>query len=294
MSTRIHTKFVTLAVLVSLCIAPMAKADQEIGEGCDIVDQCREGAQCIPTPWIGAFQQRCVPEAGNPLDAVSCQAFYSESVHDQVKADLADTQWTAQTYGAGVEVAGVGTASAEIGTVYGTDGRYGCYTSSCTGVGFALGISVFGSFGKWKTYDDVAGDSGFIWAGGGLILTYVLGPVLSGSIFGDEIGFVNVGSVGLGLDIGQGIADCSTSVLNIISLDNLYVDVDATGGTNGSSLAPFNNFAEAYGLSESIDGSTPTITLRASGGSQGVINAQEYTKKVTITADQGPVTLAPD
>ncbi|MFK8029856.1 MAG: hypothetical protein AB8G18_06420 [Gammaproteobacteria bacterium] len=288
---------VFVAGLVLASFLPQSFADQTVGESCDVINTCVDGAFCLPMPWIAVGVQRCVPDASDVLEPEACHAFYNELVRDIAIAELEsdNASFSAVTYGTGAEAAAGGTAAGEIGVAYDTDGRYGCYTSLCLGVGVSLGVSVFGTQGKWNRYEDIDGTSQAFWAGGGTLLTQIVAAVFAPPFEeGDLIGQVAIGSIGVGLDAGGGFAECQTTLSTIISPDDVYVDSGNTGSEDGSTFAPFKTFDAGYAFSEQfVDGPMPQVKVRASAAGNNFVPTSPgvYDKPMRITAPDGPITL---
>ncbi len=122
---------------------------KSIGEACFSTTNCLDGLECWP------FYQQCFPEGGERLfDDEQCRSWYRPSVHqDAMDAGLAFS------FGYGSAVSVVLGATYEIGIVYGPDGSYGCYLSTCTGIKSDVEIGSFACVGFSTSYDTFRGDS---------------------------------------------------------------------------------------------------------------------------------------
>jgi hypothetical protein len=100
--------------------------------------------------------QACFPEEGHAIwPPEVCMGLHSPEIHKSVIED----NLTA-TFGAGSSATIiVATASDEIGNAYGSNGRYGCYLTTCLGFEPGLGVADFASFGQYYKFDSVAGVS---------------------------------------------------------------------------------------------------------------------------------------
>lgn len=95
--------------------------------------------------------------------------------------------------------------------MYGPDGRYGCYISSCVGAATNLEISTYASVGFFNSYDEFGGESITIVESAGEGISFVTAQVLN--LDGDLVGTADCLSLGVSLlPISIGIYDCVTIV----------------------------------------------------------------------------------
>ncbi len=123
---------------------------RKAGEQCFASGDCVSGLECKMCLSENCnYASQCFPQPGHEIiDKTACLAVYSKSTHKTAK----DGEIT-MNFGAGsAATVGVG-ATDEIGTVYGQDGRYGCYLSYCTGGEISVGISDFATVGIYNSYD---------------------------------------------------------------------------------------------------------------------------------------------
>jgi cysteine-rich repeat protein len=122
---------------------------KSIGEACFSTTNCLDGLECWP------FYQQCFPEGGERLfDDEQCRSWYRPSVHqDAMNADLA------LSFGYGSATSVLVGGSYEIGIVYGPDGSYGCYLSTCSGIKSDVEIGSFACVGFHSSYESFRGES---------------------------------------------------------------------------------------------------------------------------------------
>ena len=132
--------------------------------------------------------------------------------------------------------AGVGVSAVESGTVYGPDGKFGCYLTECIGVETNAGISAYATVGLTLSYDDFKGEA--------LVSVQTVGGVVSFStaqvfsLDGNLVGTSDSVSLGVSVfPITAGFYNCNTIVDTVGVLD------DTTGGTGGGigQLIPVSN-----------------------------------------------------
>lgn len=182
---------------------------RQAGEHCvPVFDRCDAGLTCWPLPVPGEPFSRCYPSEDTDLvDDDVCRSHHSRLVHDLVVGgSSAQTFAYGFSLGAGISVTG------ENGVVYGSDGRFGCYSSSCVGVVSNAGAGVYSSTGEYNSYDDVAGHSIAFVKEFGEVLAVARALVVSPN-GGGQIGEAVYVSVELSaLPASLGIYDCATIV----------------------------------------------------------------------------------
>lgn len=189
-----------------------------VGEPCSAGFACSEGLTCY------AGIQKCFPDNFEPSDRNACFALY-----DAATANTANNSDITTTYGYGFSASGLAPGgSTEVGVVYGNEGQYGCYLSTCGGFGFDLSISGFFSIGQYRSFDSVAGESEVYSVGGSVPVIELggsVGYVQTKSSPKEPLGSVQVFSMGLGvnpLDLGSLI--CTTTV-NEINIQAMQVEL---------------------------------------------------------------------
>ena len=204
----------------SICV-PFRKA----GEFCTpLFDRCADGLTCWPLPFPGELRPRCFPPETDRLIADDeCRSFYSSAVHEAAMAE-----GLANSYGIGSSAGVVIAGSFEEGVVYGADGRFGCYFTTCIG---ALSDASFGSYagiGFYLDYDEFYGNSVVIVETVGKGINFSTAQVLSTD--GRYIGTTDALSIGVGgLPADVGVYYCTT-----------LVDTVGTHNPDGT-LAPVTN-----------------------------------------------------
>ncbi len=181
---------------------------RKIGEHCaPVVDRCAHGLVCWPIPFPGELLPQCFPVEDDSIypDEV-CRSLYSSELH-QGAIDLG----AALTFGSGSGVAAVLGVTQELGNVYGPDGRYGCYASSCIGAVSTVEIGTYASVGFFNSYDDFGGEGITIVEEAGEGISFVTAQVLN--LDGRLIGTADCLSLGVSLlPISVGVYDCVTIV----------------------------------------------------------------------------------
>lgn len=175
---------------------------KQIGESCaPLVDRCADGLTCWP------FLFQCFPTENDELyDDDTCLSFYSSDLHSG-----AISLGTAQSYGGGGASAVGASETLETGTVYGVDGRYGCYLTTCLGGTTDVEVGAYASTGLYTSYDDFKGESvAFVEeAGDGVVFS--TSQIINTS--GDLIGTADCLSLEVSLaPIAVGAYDCTTIV----------------------------------------------------------------------------------
>lgn len=123
----------------------------------------------------------------------------------------------------------LGATSAETGTYYGPNGRYGCYATVCAGASSDVSISTYAAKAWYDDFAAVEGISRVIQGGVSLPGTEVLGASIAGvmSPDGERLGVATALSVGSGIaPVDVSVMTCSTRV---IAGDQPLSDLDTTG-----------------------------------------------------------------
>jgi|GEM_PF-4692683 len=201
----------------------------EVAATCD-VDICRQtspGAACLPgvadcdikgfscQPSFDSGVFRCMPDyfEASEIDRDFCEALYVPAL-----ADLANEAGTAMSYGAGASGSLGVTTSVETGTVYGPDGEYGCYVSTCAGAHTDIAIASYGVFGLFTDWSSFAGTSRVVSENVSTPvaeLGFTTAQVFDAE-FNDLIGTTNSLAIGFGiLPAGVSVLSCSTSVTEV-------------------------------------------------------------------------------
>jgi hypothetical protein len=206
----------------------------KLGEECDgIVTLCGDRLACTQDARYPQVQEypgkgRCYPQQAADWpwnDDRSCLAAYSERVHRTLpmgSGQYPDTPLDgvrAMTFGSGAALSAVRGVSFEKGGVYGSNGTYGCYHSTCTMRETNAQISAFSSIGQYEFYEDAV-DPGFQ---SYLNLGYFVGAGYARVWEGESIETADtvgeVYSVSLSVDVlpvTAGVADCTTEVNEVI------------------------------------------------------------------------------
>jgi hypothetical protein len=132
-----QTAFVNPFGTLSLGVCRKKKG---VGEKCEpLFDPCLPGLQCRAVGFKNALiQYTCFANLDERVSDAQCNAIYNKATHDAAVATNATL-----SFGAGFAgTAGV-TTSTERGVVYGRDGCYGCYDTSCFGGEVDLNVSTF-------------------------------------------------------------------------------------------------------------------------------------------------------
>lgn len=188
------------------CINLVCERPRTIGEGCLTTADCADGLDCRACFAEGCNAPfMCFAQSTLPLfDEETCLSFHSPDLQ-RTAADAGLTM----SYGYGTALAaGVG-VSIETGTVYGAEGRYGCYMTNCLGGALNVGIADFVSVGFYLSYDDFRGTSIATVQEAGVVLAFSTSQVfnLMGGLIGTASGF----SVGAGVaPITAGVYQCTT------------------------------------------------------------------------------------
>ncbi|MCZ6655253.1 MAG: hypothetical protein O7D91_19775 [Planctomycetota bacterium] len=200
------------------CMAacPDCKPFKTIGESCiPVIDACASGLVCWPTFFPGQSAFQCFPEEADELfDDETCLSFYSSALHDTA-LDLG----VAMSYGAGDAAAAAVGISTEFGTVYGPDGRYGCYATTCVGLETNVEVNVFASVGFYNSFDDFKGRAVATVESAGIeVVSFVTAQVFN--LDAELIGTFDCLALGLSvIPITVGVYNCETIVDTVGSLD---------------------------------------------------------------------------
>jgi len=155
----------------------------------------------------GESELQCFPSDNESLfDDETCRKFYSSSIHETAIND-----GSAVSFGTGGASA-VGIAETlEAGNVYGPDGSYGCYLSTCIGGTTDVEVGLYASVGAFVSYDAFQGESIMTSeeAGEGIVFSFSQFVGLDGSFLG--VADALSGEVSL-LPIAVGVYDCFTIV----------------------------------------------------------------------------------
>jgi hypothetical protein len=187
----------------------VCKEPSKVGEGCLIGSDCEDGLDCracfvdgCPAPFT------CFATANGPqlFGESDCLRYYSDAVQQRA----IDSGLTLSFgYGSAV-AAGVG-GSYEVGTVYGQDGSYGCYLTTCVGGTVDVEIGSFVSVGFYTSFENFQGTSVAIVEEAGDGLSFSTSQVLGNT--GALIGTADALSIEASLaPITAGVYDCDTTV----------------------------------------------------------------------------------
>jgi len=181
---------------------------RQAGEFCTpLIDRCDDGLICWPIPFPGELRQRCFPSDNDTLiDDETCRSFYSRALHEGAQ-DLG----LAQSYGTGGSAAIGGGLSQEVGVVYSTGNRFGCYTTYCFGVTTDVATGIYAAVGFYIDYESFQGESVVFIKTVGEGLNFSTSQVLNTSF--DLIGTADALSLGVSiLPFDIGVYDCVTIV----------------------------------------------------------------------------------
>jgi len=176
-------------------VTPHCRADQD-QNGALCYPKCETGYQGVgPVCWL------------QNLDVNSCQELY-----DATLAGAAWSSGTTMTYGFGVGIEAGATLGAETGVVYGRDGEFGCYLTTCAGVATNISIGAWGGFSLLDVpFSGVQGQSLVVSAAAGEIVGFQTSEILTTS--GQFVGTANNISLSAGvLPIEVGFSSCNTWV----------------------------------------------------------------------------------
>jgi hypothetical protein len=214
----------------------------KLGEECDgIITLCGDGLACTQDaryPDVSKYpgKGRCYPMSAGTWpwdDDRSCLASYSEKVHRNLPMgsgmypELTPLDGVrAMSFGSGASLSAVVGGSFEKGGVYGSNGTYGCYRSTCYLWEGNVAFTAFSSIGQYETYDEVSGTSYELYTGAGVIFGAARAKVFEidprNLDPGEELSEYIVGetfSVSFGVDvvpITAGLAYCTTEVNEVI------------------------------------------------------------------------------
>lgn len=191
------------------CVPP-----RKIGESCiPLFDACASGLICWPSFFPGQSAFQCFPSEQELIGDERCLFFYSEALHQAAIATGVTT-----SYGSGFGSAVVVGGSEEFGTVYGADGRYGCYVTVCAGITSDVDVGVYAAVGLYISYDDFQGEAIVIVEEAGEVIVFSTSQVLS--LGGDLIGTTDALALEVSiLPVSAGVYDCQTIVDTVGSLD---------------------------------------------------------------------------
>ncbi len=173
-----------------------------------MTSDCADGLDCRPCLVEGCNAPfMCFAQKDLQLfDEKTCVSFHSAGL----QAAARDSGLT-MSYGFGTALAaGVG-ATIETGTVYGSDGQYGCYMTRCIGATVDVEIGDFVSVGFYTAYDKFSGTGIAIIeeAGEGLAFSTVQVFGLDGELVGTADCFSIEASLA---PITAGVYECTTVV----------------------------------------------------------------------------------
>ncbi|MFH0860154.1 MAG: HYR domain-containing protein [Candidatus Altiarchaeota archaeon] len=225
---------------------------RKAGEECYASGDCASGLECRACFVEGCdYPSQCFPEPSHDsIDEDSCLAMYSSKTHKSAK----DGAVTMNFGGGSAATVGVG-ATDEVGTVYGQDGRYGCYLSYCTGGEASIGISDFATVGFYNSYDDFEDASvNFVQSAGvGDFVSISTAQAFNqdGELMGtqDSFGF----GIGLAPPLSVGYYTCNTILRTVI-------DSPVTE-ENEPPVAVCSNMAKC------VSSATCTVAVSVNGGS---------------------------
>jgi len=270
---------------------PDCQTCADVGEECELfptplgAGPCREPFEC---QFVDALTSVCgMPNNGNPVSADVCEVAFSPlqctaanllEINDPVTGlGVAGTY----TEGIGADAGAVVTASVEIGQIYSRDGKYGCYSTTCTGAGFTLAVGISRNIGGFLIdFSGVAGtsyvkcnsaDTPIANVGGTICTAYVDAPGKTCDIpldienpFNSDCQLVG-GTVGGGAGVGLGggaivYLTCETTVTEVGTFGNSCV-MTPTNPTTGT---PICDAGGPY-FSNTCGGDAASVTLDATG-----------------------------
>ena len=111
-----------------------------VGESCDILTPCEEGLICRA---VSLSESKCFADLDGAVSAEECLAFFDRNVLDLAvnATPIVGEQGESLFFGYGGTAGFIGQASEVRGVVYGRDGCYGCYQTSCDGFELSAGFS---------------------------------------------------------------------------------------------------------------------------------------------------------
>jgi len=227
---------------------------RQIGEFCiPLIDRCADGLTCWPFPAPGDSQPRCFPSDNDELfpDDV-CRSFYVPGIHQ-----LAINDGSALSFGAGAASAVGISETIETGVVYGEDGRFGCYFTTCVGVTIDVEVGIYAGVGAFIGYDAFRGEAIMTIEEAGEIIVFAFAQFFS--LDSGFLGVVDAISLEASLaPITAGVYDCFT-----------IVDTVGMRRPDGS-LAPVSNsppLAVCHDRDACADGATCVATVDIDNGS---------------------------
>ncbi len=215
------------------CNVLRCDSTRKTGEECfDSVD-CEEDLECrICLSENCNFNSQCFPKPSDEIiDKDECLSIYSSIVHESSK-DEKETR----TFGTGsVAVVGVG-ATTELGTIYGDDGRYGCYLSYCSGGELSAGISSYSTVGLYDSYDAfISGSKSLSGSTGiGEFVSISTAQVFDNA--GDTVGTQDSFGFGVGLSppVSAGYYSCNSIIRTVIEPSGIIDKIDETPEDNST------------------------------------------------------------
>jgi hypothetical protein len=173
---------------------------------CDV-----EGFACQVSVDSDVF--RCLPSYSSDLDVQDralCDSFFDANV-----SALAAEGRSALSFSTGTAGTAVASGSYEVGTVYGAEGEFGCFVSSCVGVQSDLSVAQFANFGAYTAWDVFAGNAKTFSVGGSLpvIELGISSASVVSSDYESYLGQVDSVSIGVGvLPVNAAHMSCNTTV----------------------------------------------------------------------------------
>ena len=164
---------------------------------------------------------RCLPNYEsdlNVMDETVCESLYDPGLAEAARL-ATDTLAFSTGSAAGIVAGG----SSEVGTVYGENGEYGCFVSTCVGAQTDLSISAFTNLAAYVNWDVFAGTAkatSFGFSTPVAELGFATAAVTNAE-YDEYIGQVNTVSLGAGLAPAQvGHMSCNTVVYATRDGDN--------------------------------------------------------------------------
>jgi hypothetical protein len=202
----------------------------EIPKSCAIerCSQATPGGACLPglaecdsegfSCQLSADQDvfRCLPNYASDMN-VAEEAVCAPLFDANLSAFARSTN-KAHSYSAGVAGSVVAASSTEVGTVYGENGEFGCFVSTCVGAQTDVSIAQFTTFGVFTGWSDFAGNAKVIGAGGSLpiIELGVSSMSVVSSDYSKYLGQLDSLSLGVGVvPVALGYLSCNTTVYQV-------------------------------------------------------------------------------
>ncbi len=274
---------------------PACDECQDVGENCEIISTYPSGYGPCRPPYechlIAPFEGRCgLPNNGGPVAEDVCEASFSRLQCIQAAALgelLTYTEGIAGDAGGGLAT------SAEVGQIYSRDGKYGCYYTTCRGVGFVVGVGVarvlgefgvdFGGISGASTAKCVGLDTPIANLGVSACQVFVDSPGRSCELPFDNFPISNgdctfvglTGGVGLGVGLGaQSVVylECQTQTTEVGTFDEFCSLTPSTPQTN---VAPVCDAGGPY-VASNCPGTTASVSLNGSGSTDPNMDSLEY------------------